>query len=120
METVPGIITMLLAGLLFWITSMTMWKFIMKYPQVKDICEFAYYACGKSKIAYEFAGIMLLLNNVMLVGFHILTGAKVLNTLSNHSQCTVVFSVIIGIMGIILSIPRTLRHVSFMSIGSCK
>jgi len=26
------------AGVLFWITSMTMWKFIMKNPQIKDIC----------------------------------------------------------------------------------
>jgi hypothetical protein len=36
---VPGIITMVLAGILFWITSITMHKFIMKNPQIKDICE---------------------------------------------------------------------------------
>jgi hypothetical protein len=54
----------------------------------------------------------------MLVGFHVLTGARVLNTLSDHSACTVVFSVIAMVMGIILSIPRTLKHVSFMSIFS--
>jgi len=115
---VPGIITMVVAGILFWITSITMHKFIMKYPQIKDICDFAYYACGKSKIAYEFAGFMLLANNIMLIGFHVLTGAKVLNTLSDHSQCTVVFSVIVMLMGILLSMPRTLKHVSFMSMGS--
>ena len=40
---VPGIITMVGAGILFWITSMTMHKFIMRYPQIKDICDFAYY-----------------------------------------------------------------------------
>jgi hypothetical protein len=28
---VPGIITMLLAGILFYFTSMTMWRFIMRY-----------------------------------------------------------------------------------------
>jgi hypothetical protein len=28
---------MVVAGVLFWITSMTMHKFIMKYPQIKDI-----------------------------------------------------------------------------------
>ncbi len=115
---VPGIITMLLAGALFWITSMTMHKFIMKYPQIKDICDFAYYACGKSYIAYEFAAFMLLANNIMLIGFHVYTGAKILNTLSDHSQCTVVFSVITAIIGIILSLPRTLKHVSFLSIFS--
>lgn len=115
---VPGIITMVVAGILFWITSITMHKFIMKYPMIKDICDFAYYACGKSKIAYEFAGFMLLANNIMLIGFHVLTGAKVLNTLSDHSQCTVVFSVIVMLMGILMSMPRTLKHVSFMSMGS--
>jgi len=115
---VPGIITMVLAGILFWITSMTMHKFIMKHPQIKDICDFGYYAFGKSKLAYEFTGFMLLLNNCMLVGFHVLTGAKILNTLSDHSLCSVVFSVIVTLIGIVMSMPRTLRHVSFMSMFS--
>ena len=115
---VPGIITMILAALFFWITSMTMWKFIMKHPQIRDFCDFGYYACGQSRLAYEWTGFMLLANNIMLVGFHVLTGAKILNTLSDHSQCTVVFSVITLIMGVVLSLPRTLRHVSFMSMGS--
>lgn len=106
------------AGILFWITSMTMWKFIMKYPQIKDICDFGYYAFGKSRIAYEFTGFMLLANNILLIGFHVLTGAKILNTLSDHSLCTVVFSVIAMLMGIVMSIPRTLKHISFMSMGS--
>ncbi|KAL9620469.1 MAG: hypothetical protein Q9160_005054 [Pyrenula sp. 1 TL-2023] len=86
--------------------------------QIMDICDFAYYALGQSRIAYEFSGFMLLANNIILIGFHVLTGAKVLNTLSDHSLCTVGFSAIAMVMGIVLSIPRTLRHVSFMSIGS--
>ncbi|TKA79842.1 hypothetical protein B0A55_02777 [Friedmanniomyces simplex] len=48
----------------------------MKYPQIRNICDFGYYAFGKSKFAYEFTGFMLLANNIMLIGFHILTGAK--------------------------------------------
>jgi hypothetical protein len=115
---VPGLITMIVAGTLFYITSLTMHKFIMAHPQIKDICDFGYYAFGRSKIAYEFTAVMLLLNNIMLIGFHVLTGAKVLNTLSDHSMCTVVFSVIVTIMGVVMSLPRTLRHVSFMSMFS--
>jgi hypothetical protein len=61
---------------------------------------------------------MLLANNIILIGFHVLTGAKILNTLSDHSLCTVVFSVIVTIMGVVMSIPRTLNHVSFMSMFS--
>ncbi|KAJ5351905.1 hypothetical protein N7541_002721 [Penicillium brevicompactum] len=115
---VPGIITMVLCCILFWFTSITMHKYIMKYPQIKDICDFGYYVFGKSKAAYVFSGFMLLANNIMLIGFHTLTGAKVLNTLSDHSLCTAVFSVIVTIMGIIMSMPRTLHHVSFMSMFS--
>lgn len=37
---VPGLITILLSGILFWITSITMHKYIMKHPQILDICEF--------------------------------------------------------------------------------
>jgi hypothetical protein len=37
---VPGIITMVLAGAFFYITSLTMHKFIMKNPQIKDIWYF--------------------------------------------------------------------------------
>ena len=80
--------------------------------------DFGYYAFGKSRIAYEFTGFMLLANNILLIGFHVLTGAKVLNTLSDHSLCTVVFSVITMLIGIVMSLPRTLRHVSFMSMFS--
>jgi hypothetical protein len=61
---------------------------------------------------------MLLANNIMLIGFHVLTGARILNTLSDHSACTVVFSVITMLMGIVMSLPRTLNHVSFMSMFS--
>lgn len=82
------------------------------------IGDFGYYAFGKSNIAYGFTAFMLLANNIMLIGFHVLTGAKVINTLSDHSLCTVVFSVIVTLMGIVMSIPRTLNHVSFMSMFS--
>jgi len=83
-----------------------------------DTGDFGYYAFGRSRIAYEFAAFMLLANNIMLIGFHILTGAKIINTLSDHSMCTVIFNVIVMLIGIVFSIPRTLRHVSFMSIFS--
>lgn len=41
---------MILSGLLFWITSITMHKFIMKYPQIKDICEHSACYCSFSYI----------------------------------------------------------------------
>ncbi|KAJ5515097.1 hypothetical protein N7463_004649 [Penicillium fimorum] len=115
---VPGIITMILSGLLFWVTSITMHKYIMKHPHIRDICDFGYHVFGQSKAAYVFSAFMMLANNILLIGFHVLTGAKVLNTLSDHSLCTAVFSIITAIVGIVMSMPRTLQHISFMSMFS--
>ncbi|KAJ5678220.1 uncharacterized protein N7477_003853 [Penicillium maclennaniae] len=115
---VPGIITMVLSGIIFWITSITMHKYIMKNPQIKDICDFGYYIFGRNRAAYIFSAFMLLANNILLIGFHILTGAKVLNTLSGHTLCTAVFAVIVTLMGIVMSAPRTLQHISLMSMFS--
>jgi hypothetical protein len=56
--------------------------------------------------------------NIVLCGFHILTGAQVLNTVTDHSLCSVEFGVIVTIIAIVLSIPRTLSHISIMSVGS--
>ena len=55
----------------------------------------------------SFSGVMLLANNTLLIGFHVYTGARVLNTLADHSECPVVFSVIAMLMGIVISLPRT-------------
>lgn len=99
----------------------TIYSYILtlrRHPQIMDICDFGYYAFGKQRWAYHFTAFMLLANNIMLIGFHILTGAKVINTLSDHSLCTVTFSVIVTLMGIVMSLPRTLRHISFMSMFS--
>ncbi|KXG50628.1 Amino acid transporter, transmembrane [Penicillium griseofulvum] len=93
-------------------------SYIMKHPLIMDICDFGYYVFGQSKTAYIFSAFMMLSNNILLVGFHVLTGAKVLNTLSNHSLCTAVFSIITALVGILMSMPRTLQHISFMSMVS--
>jgi amino acid permease len=99
---IPGLITTFLSGAIFWLTSYTLWQFMMRNPKVRDICDIGRLLFGGSRLAYEFTGIMLLANNSMLAGFHVLTGAKILNTLSNHAMCTVYFSVIVTIASIVL------------------
>lgn len=91
----------------------------MANPHVRNICDVAQVLFpGIPKIAYEATAIMLLLNNLFIMGFHTFTGGEILNTLSDSSQCTAVFQFIAFIMGVVFSIPRTLKHVSLMSILS--
>lgn len=54
-----------------------LWQYTMKHPEVKDICDIASKLFpGIPRIAYEATAIMLLLNNIFLIGFHVFTGAK--------------------------------------------
>lgn len=49
----------------------------MKYPDAQDICDIAAHLFPAApRLAYEATSIMLLLNNIMLIGFHVFTGAK--------------------------------------------
>ena len=51
------------------------------------------------------------ISNIMQ-GVHILVGAEWLNTISNHGTCTIVFSVVTGIVSWICSLPRTFDTLS--------
>lgn len=61
------------------------------------------------------AQIMLL---VFIMGSHILTFSIMLNTLTNHATCTIVFGVVGLIVCLVCTLPRTLLNVSYMAIAS--
>jgi len=62
--------------------------------------------------------IALILNNVFIQGLHTLTGAEILNVLSEHGTCTLVFSVSIMVLCFLCTLPRKLEHVALMGIAS--
>lgn len=65
-----------------------------------------------SKWAWRFTSVMFVLNNVFIMGFHCLVGAKYLNTITNHGLCTVTFSAIAAIVSWFCSLPRTFNTLS--------
>ncbi|KAF3803829.1 hypothetical protein GCG54_00011668 [Colletotrichum gloeosporioides] len=98
---VPGIITMVVL------------RSVLDHLDIKDLRHFGYYAFGKSRIGYKRSCL-----KILLIGFHIFASVKILNTLSDCSIYTVAFSAIAMIMDIALSLPKALKHVSFMSMFS--
>ncbi|GAC99099.1 amino acid transporter [Pseudozyma hubeiensis SY62] len=99
-------------------TSLILWRYCLKHPQLLNICDIGYQIFGKSKIAYELTAIALILNNVFIMGLHTLTGSEILNTLSNHGTCSVVFSVIIMVVSILLTLPRKLEQLTGLGVVS--
>lgn len=105
-------------GLAALYTSLTLWRYCLRHPHLLNICDIGYQIFGKSKIAYELTALALILNNVFIMGLHTLTGSQILNTLSNHGTCSLVFSLVIMILSIILTLPRKLEQLTGLGILS--
>ncbi|KAI9713922.1 MAG: hypothetical protein M1820_000652 [Bogoriella megaspora] len=82
-------------------------EFCLRHPEVRDVCDIGQMLFWGQKWAWWFTGIMFILNNTFIMGFHCLTGSKYLNTVTNHSVCTVGFSIIVAIISWVVSLPRT-------------
>ncbi|PKS08394.1 hypothetical protein jhhlp_005338 [Lomentospora prolificans] len=106
---VPGLIlTVVVAGLVLY-TSLIVWEFCMRHPEVKDVCDIGQMLFWNQRWAWYFTAVMFLLNNTFIQGFHCLTGAKYLNTMTegNSGVCTVAFSAIVAVVSWVCSLPRT-------------
>ena len=88
----------------------------MKHPHIVDVCDLGAQLFGGSRLAYEWTGFMLLANNILLIGFHVFvrdlstptmsseltspqTGARIIQTLDDGRHCTVIWSVVVTVIG---------------------
>jgi len=71
-----------------------------------------------SKWAWWFTAVMFILNNTFIQGLHILTISRYLNTMTNHSVCTVGFAAIGAVASWICSMPRTFDALSKLAAAS--
>lgn len=82
------------------------------------IADFGYQLFGKHWLAYELTAVALILNNTFIQGLHTLTGSEILNVLSEHGTCTLVFSIVVMIICFLLTLPRKMENVAVMGIVS--
>ncbi|KAJ6500588.1 transmembrane amino acid transporter protein-domain-containing protein [Mycena sanguinolenta] len=109
---VPGVILTIVVAASVQYTSLIVWKFCLKHPEVRDVCDIGRILFGGSEWAYNFTAVMFILNNTFIQGLHCLVGAKLLNTLSDSALCTIGFSAITSLLCFVVSLPRTLNQLS--------
>ncbi|KAJ7043090.1 transmembrane amino acid transporter protein-domain-containing protein [Mycena alexandri] len=115
---VPGVlVTIAVAGTVQY-TSLIVWRFCMKHPEVRDVCDIGRILFGGSEWGYNFTAVMFILNNTFIQGLHCLVGAKLLNTLSNSALCTIGFSAITAVICFVMSLPRTLNQLGGLGVFS--
>jgi len=109
---VPGLILTVVVAALVLYTSLIVWEFCLRHPNVKDVCDVGKIIFWNSNWAWWFTAVMFILNNTFIQGFHCLVGAKYLNTMTNHSVCTIGFSAIMAVVSFFCSLPRTFDTLS--------
>lgn len=111
---VAGIILIACLGLIATYTGYTIWQFKMAYPHVHNLADVGEVMLGA--FGREFFGAAQTIFLVFTMGSHILTFTIAMNAITGHATCTIVWGIIGLIVLFILTLPRTLRKVSYMSI----
>lgn len=111
---VPGLIlTVFVSGTVLY-TGLIITDFCEKFPHLRNVCDIGQYLFGGHRWAWYATAFCFLANNTLIQGLHVLVGAKYLNTVTNHSICTVGFSGIVAGISLIFSLPRTFSSMSIV------
>lgn len=111
---VPGLFLILILGVIVTYTGYVIGQFKQAFPEMQSFAD-----CGEliaGPIGREIMAASQVLILVFIMAAHILSFAIALNVLTDHSRCTLVFSVAGLLICFILGLPRTLKAVSFLSI----
>ncbi|KAJ5354373.1 uncharacterized protein N7496_012806 [Penicillium cataractarum] len=118
---VAAVILIVGLGLLATYTGYVIGQFKLRYPHVHsmaDAGEVLFGPIGLARVGREFLGTAQLLFLVFIMGSHLLTFTVMMNTLTNHGTCSIVFGVVGLVVSFVFALPRTLRKVSWFSFAS--
>ncbi|KEY68616.1 hypothetical protein S7711_05796 [Stachybotrys chartarum IBT 7711] len=119
---VPGLIlTAVVAGIVLY-TSLVLWEFCLRHPEVRDVCDVGQMIWWNGKWAWWWTAVMFLLNNTFIQALHLLVGAIYINTMTEadtiHGCRTVAFAVVVAALSWLGSLPRTFNLLSQLGFGS--
>ncbi|KAL7949392.1 transmembrane amino acid transporter domain-containing protein [Trichoderma barbatum] len=119
---VPGLILTAVVAALVLYTSLVLWEFCLRHPEVRDVCDIGQMLFWGKEWAWWATAIMFVLNNTFIQALHVLVGAEYLNTMTasdNIGGCrTVEFGVVVTIICLIGSLPRTFSMMSKLGTAS--
>lgn len=111
---VPGLIVLIGLGILATYTGWIIGQFKLRHPHISSMADAGEVLMGS--FGRELLGTAQLLFLIFIMASHILTFTVAFNTITDHATCSIVFGVVGMILSIILSLPRTLAKVSWLSL----
>ncbi|KAJ9199518.1 hypothetical protein DTO271D3_138 [Paecilomyces variotii] len=113
---VPAIILIVGLGLLATYTGYVIGQFKLRYPHVHSMADAGEIMLGR--FGRELLGNAQLLFLIFIMGSHLLTFTVMMNTVTEHGTCSIVFGIVGMIVSFVCALPRTMKNVSWMSIVS--
>lgn len=119
---VPGIIFTIFIAAVVLYTSLILWEFCLRHPEVRDVCDIGQTLFWGKKWAWWATAIMFILNNTFIQALHVLVGAEYLNTMTASDKIggcrTVEFGVVVTVLCWLLSLPRTFSMMAKLGTAS--
>ncbi|KAJ5353256.1 hypothetical protein N7452_002230 [Penicillium brevicompactum] len=110
---VPGIVAIVAIGIISTYTGYTIGQFKCRYVQVHSMADAGEILMGRfGRSTLDAAQIVFFM---LVMGSHILTFSIMMNVLSDHSACTILFSFLGLFASFILTLPRRLERLSHIS-----
>ncbi|KAJ5369593.1 hypothetical protein N7509_014205 [Penicillium cosmopolitanum] len=109
----PGIFTILLVGMISTYTGYTIGKLKTQHPGIHSMADAGDLLFGKA--GRHVLGFGQLVFFIFVMGSHILTFSIMMNVLSDHSACTILYSSTGLLISFILTLPRRLERLSHLS-----
>ncbi|GLI78115.1 hypothetical protein PoHVEF18_006415 [Penicillium ochrochloron] len=113
---VPGVILIVGLGLLATYTGYNIGLMRERYPHIQNLADAGEILLGR--FGRELFGAGQFLFCIFVMGSHILTFRVMMNTITEHGTCSIVFSLVGMIISLVLSIPRTMRGMTWISFAS--
>jgi amino acid permease len=111
---VPGILLIIVLGVIATWTGYLIGQFKLAYPSTQSFADCGYLIAGPiGREVMAFAQVLIL---VFIMAAHVLSFAIALNAITGHAWCTVAFSAVGLTISFALSLPRTLKNVSYLSV----
>lgn len=98
-------------------TGYVIGQFKARYPHVHNMADAGEVLMGQ--FGRELLGAGQLLFLIFIMGSHVLTFIVMMNTLTEHGTCSIVFGIVGMVVSLVCTIPRTLKNMSSMSV-TCK
>jgi amino acid permease len=113
---IPGLILIVFLGILSSYTGFVIGQYKIRYPHVHSMADAGEILFGG--IGRELFGFGQLFFIVFIMAAHILSFSIMMNAITSHGTCTVVFMVVGTIISLIFTLPRTMGNLSYYCIAS--